>query len=210
VVGDIRQVNLDRSASPELYYPIAQNYSELLDLGMTLVVRGEGRPDNLIQPIRGVIRRVSPNQAIFNVKTMIQVVADSVADFTLYLWLMNGFAVLALSLAAIGAYGVMAYITAARRREFAVRAALGASTVQLARLVFREGARLTVAGVLLGVAGALAATPLLRAFPISVRPPDAEILLGVAVLVGGAAMAACLLPALRAAGADPMHALRED
>ena len=210
VVGDVRQVNLDRSALPEIYYPVAQNYSQVLDLGMTLVVRAAGAPDSLIAPVRALIRNVNPNQAVFNVKTMDEVVADSLADFRLYLWLMTAFAGLALALALVGTYGVLAYVTTSRMREFAVRVALGASGARLTGLVVRQGATLVGAGLVGGVAAALGATPVLSGLPVNIRPPDAVTLGMVALTVGLVAMGVCMLPASRAASADPMRALREE
>src|SRR6185437_8078480 len=116
---------------------VSQNYSELVELGMTLVVRADGPTAPLIAPIRSVIADVSPDQAVFDVKTMDTVVAESLAAFSLYLWLMVGFAVLALTLAAVGTYGVMAFVSASRMREFGVRVALGASSGRLTSLIFR-------------------------------------------------------------------------
>jgi ABC-type antimicrobial peptide transport system permease subunit len=210
IVGDVRQANLDREASPEIYYPLAQNYSEIVDVGMTLVVRGSGDPDSLVAPVRDIIRRVSPNQAIFNAKSMQQVLDDSMADFAMYLWLMVGFAVLALMLAGVGTYGVMAYVTGSRMREFAVRVALGANRGTLTGLVLRDGVKLTGIGIAVGAAATLAETPLLRAMPVTIHPPSPIVLGAVAVLVATAALLASLLPALRASAADPMDALRQE
>src|SRR5439155_62769 len=134
VVGDIRQVSLDKPSEPELYYPIAQNWSQVSDLGMSLIVRTEGRPETLIDAVRGVVRQANPNQAIFNVKTMAQVVADSLSEFTLFLALIASFAGLALLLAITGTYGVIAYVSTSRTREFAIRMALGADRKRVTRL----------------------------------------------------------------------------
>jgi ABC-type antimicrobial peptide transport system permease subunit len=125
VIADIHQVHLDRSAAPEIYYPAAQNWSQTSDLGMSLIVRTEGQPESMIDAVRSSIRDVNPNLAVFNVRTMDGVIADSLSDFTLYLSLMAAFAALALLLAATGTYGVIASVAASRRREFAVRVALG-------------------------------------------------------------------------------------
>jgi len=115
VVGDVRQVHLDRPASPEIYFPIAQNWSQVSELGMTLIVSTYDRPDALIDPVRSVIRDVDPNQAVFSVKTIDRVIADSLADFMLFLLLIASFAALALVLASTGTYGVIDYIATARR-----------------------------------------------------------------------------------------------
>lgn len=210
VVGDVRQVNLDRSASPEIYYNIVQNWSQLSELGMSLVVGSRDRPERLIDAVRSVIREVNPDLAIFGIKTMERVIADSLSDFTLYLWLMASFAVLALLLASTGTYGVISYIATSRIREFAIRVALGADKARVTRLVVGQGLRLTAIGLGLGVCGALAAAPLLQDLPVSVRPPDAATTAPIALFIGIVAVVACLIPARRASAVDPMSVLRNE
>ena len=210
VVGDIHDVSLDRPAEPELYYPIAQNWSQVSDLGMSLLVRTEGRPEALIDPVRNVVRQVNPDQAILNVKTMAQVVSESLAELTLFLALIASFAGLALVLAVTGTYGVIAHVATSRTREFAIRSALGADRGQVTRLVLAQGLRLTVVGLILGVATSIVAAPLLRDLPVGVRPLDVATAAPVVVLIGVVALAACLLPARHAAEVDPMSALRND
>jgi len=157
-----------------------------------------------------VVRDVNPNLAVFNVKTMDRVVADSLSDFTLYLALMAGFAALALILALTGTYGVIAYIASARTKEFAIRVALGANRTRVTRLVLGQGVLLAGIGLALGLAGALAATPLVQNLPVTVRPPDVITTAPVALFIAIVALVACLVPALRAAGVDPMTALRKE
>jgi predicted permease len=210
VVGDVRQVSLDQQASPEIYYPVAQNYSQVLELGMSLVVRTQGRPEPLIDPIRSVIRDVDPNQAVFDVKTLDDVIADSLSGFTLYLSLLGSFAALALLLASTGTYGVISYVATSRMREFAVRVALGADRTRVTGLVLRQAVRLTAIGLGVGLFGALLSAPLLQDPPVSVRPPDFITVAAVIVLIGITAVAACLVPARRAANVDPMSVLRTD
>jgi predicted permease len=208
VVGDVRQVNIDRPASPEIYYPIAQNWSQVSELGMSLVVSTRDGPDAVIDAVRSVVRDVNPNQAIFNIKTMDRVMADSLSGFTLYLSLMGSFAALALLLASTGTYGVISYAATSRRREFAIRVALGADKARVTRLVLAQGVRLTAIGLGCGLIGALAATPLLGNLPVTVRPPDVVTTALVAAFIGTIAVAACLVPARRAANLDPMSTLR--
>jgi len=210
VVGDIRQVSFDKPSEPELYYPIAQNWSQVSDLGMSLIVRTEGRPETLIDAVRGVVRQANPNQAIFNVKTMAQVVADSLSEFTLFLALIASFAGLALLLAITGTYGVIAYVSTSRTREFAIRMALGADRKRVTRLVLGQGLRLTMFGLALGVAGSVLAAPALMDLPVTIRPLDVGTLAPVAVAIGIVALIACLIPARRAAAVDPMSALRSE
>jgi predicted permease len=210
IVGDVRQVNLDREASPEIYYPIAQNWSQIGDLGMSLVVRTSGPPLALADAIRGRIREVNPNLAIFDIKTMDRVVAESMSDFLLYLTLMTIFAAVALFLALTGTYGVISYIATSRTREFAIRSALGARRSDVVRIVLLDAIRLTNIGIGFGLVAAFAASPLLHNLPVSVRPPDAVTITPIAVLLTAAAITACLIPARRAASADLMSTLRNE
>ncbi len=210
VVGNVRQVHLDRPAAPEVYHPIAQNWSQVADLGMSLVVRAGGRPATVIDPIRAVVRDASPGQAIFDVKTMDRVVEESLSTFTAYLWLMVAFAALALLLAAAGTYGVMASVAASRAREFAIRVALGAGPRHVMRSVVGRGTCLAAVGLGLGTLGVVAAAPLLRDLPVSVRYPDVATVLPVGFLLFGVAVVACLGPARRAATRDPLVALGSD
>jgi predicted permease len=210
VVGDVRNVNADRPAQPEIYYAVAQNWSQVSELGMTLVVSTVERPEAVVDALRTIVRDVDPLLAVFEIKTMERVVADSLSLFRLVLWLFAGFAGLAVVLAVTGTYGVMSYVAASRSREFAVRMALGADRRRVAGAVLRHGAGLAAAGLLCGIAAGLAAAPLLRNLPIGVRPPDLAILVPVMVLIGSVTIVASLLPALRAARVEPMSVLRND
>ena len=210
IVDDVRQVNLDMPAAPEIYFPVAQNWSQVSELGMTLVVSTRNRPEAVIDSVRAVIRDVNPRQAIFGVKRMDQVVAESMADFTLYLSLSAGFAALALVMAMTGTYGVISYIATSRSREFAIRIALGATRSRVVNLVLRQGVVLAAIGVGVGLVAAFAVAPLLRDLPVSVRPPDVATTAPVAVVIEVVAVVACLIPARRAARVDPMSTLRAE
>jgi len=210
VVGDVRQANLDRPPVPELYTAIAQNWSQVSELGLTLVVNTADRPERLIGAVRGAVRDVNPNLAVFRIKTMDAVVADSLADFTIYLTLIAAAAGLALLLAITGTYAVISSIAAARTREFAIRVALGADRARVVGLVLSQGARLTIAGLALGVFCALIAGRALQELPVSVRPPGLATVGPVALLIAVVAVVACLVPARRAAGTDPIAALRSE
>ena len=209
-VADVRQEHLDRPAAPEIYYPAAQNWSALSELGMTLVVRTVDRPEPLIDAIRTTVREVDPERAIFGVKTMDRVVAESLAGFRLALLVMAAFASLGIALALSGTYGVISYLAAARTREFAIRAALGSGRSRLIGLVLRQGLLLAGLGLAIGALAALATGPLFGGAGVSVRPPDAAILLPVAALLAIVAAAAALVPARHASRIDPIHALRAD
>lgn len=209
VIGDVRQAGLDRPAEPEIFYPAAQNVTMASDIGMSLVVRTDGPPDAFIPQIRRAVREVNPGLAIFNVKTMDDVLADSMWELNLYRWLITMFAALALALAAIGLFGVMSYTATTRLREFAVRLALGSNPAGLGRLVLRRGAGLAAVGLILG---ALVTEQLLMAFgslPIGGRP-DLFIYASVATLLLVLALAACVIPAIRVASVDPVTALRQE
>jgi predicted permease len=210
VVGDVRQVHLDRPSEPEVYYPMAQNWAQVSELGMTLVVRTQEPPLALADRIRTVVREVNPNLAVFDVKTMEQVVAESVSDFTLSTSLVAGFATVALMLALTGTYGVVSLTASSRVREFAIRMALGANRARIVRSVLTQGAILSAGGLALGTAAVLAAAPLLENLPVTVRQPDMLAIAPVALLLGTIALAASAVPARRAARADLMVVLRNE
>jgi putative ABC transport system permease protein len=208
VIGDVRQAGLGRPTEPEIFYPQAQNVTMSPDIGMSLAVRTDGPPEAVIGQIRAAVRDVNPRLAIFNVKTMENVLADSMWELNLYRWLITMFATLALVLAAIGLFGVMSYTVTARIREFAVRLALGSNPAGLGQLVLRRGVWLVVVGLM---AGALVTEQLVMVFgmlPIGGRP-DVVIYLAVATMLLLLAIAACLIPALRVASVDPVTALRQ-
>jgi predicted permease len=209
VIKDVRQAGLDRPVEPEIYYPAAQNVTMASDIGMSLVVRTDGPPEPLIGGIRAAVRDVNPRFAIFNVKTMSDVIADSLWELTLYRVLITLFAALALTLAAIGLFGVMSYNVTSRMREFAVRLALGSNPVGLGRLVLERGALLAMAGL---AVGALVAEQLLLLFgglPIGGRP-DLMIYLTAAAVLLAIVLVACVIPAIRVTLVDPVTALRQD
>ena len=210
IVGDVRQLGLDRPPAPEIYYPIAQNYSQRSEYGMSLVVSGQVAPEALVSAVRAAIHEVNPNRAIFNIKTMRRVIADSLSNQKLYLWLIGLFAGLALLLAVAGIYGVISYAVAQRTREFGVRMAMGADTGRVLRLVLGHGVWLVGLGLALGVGGALALTRLLRSLLFGVTPTDPATFAAMAALLGAVAMLACLVPARQATRVDPAIALRHE
>ena len=209
VVGDVRHVGLDRPAEPEIYYPAAQNVALATDIGMSLIVRTSGRPEALVDALRSAIREVNPNLAVFNVKTMEQVMADSLWELNLYRWLIGLFALLTLVLAAIGLYGVIAYNAASRTREFAVRLALGSDPGALARLVLGRGVGLTTAGLGAGILAVLALTSRLQLLPIEAAP-GIPTYAAISLVLVAIALAACLTPAIRVARVNPAAALRHE
>jgi putative ABC transport system permease protein len=209
IVGDVRQVTLKEPSVPELYYPMAQNWSQLSDLGMSLVVRTDSAPEPLIDAIRSAVRDISANMAVFNVKTLDEVITDSLWELHLYRWLVGLFAGLALGLAAIGLYALMSYSVAVRRREWAVRLALGSQPGRLARLVLIRGLRLSVIGIAIGIVAAIAAGLWLPGLPVQISAGPLTFVI-VSALLLAIAFSASLLPAVRVARSMPSLALRQD
>jgi predicted permease len=210
VVADVHQLTLDRAALPEIYYPIAQNFAQLRSVGSSLVVRASVRPESLVPAIRQAVREVNPNQAAFRVATMIEVVSESMGSQRLYAWLLGLFSAIGTGLASAGVYGVMSYLVALRTRELGIRMALGASGGRVLRAILLRGAGLAAAGLVVGLAGALAVTRWLEGALYGVSATDPATLMSIAVLLAGVAVAACVIPARRAARIDPVVALRSE
>ncbi|MGH9721692.1 MAG: ABC transporter permease [Bryobacteraceae bacterium] len=210
VVGDVRQSGLQKPASPEIIYPVAQNFAQLHEVGMTLVVSGRLPPESLAISVRKAIRDLNPGQPVFNVKTMQRVIADSLSNAKLYVSLIGLFAGLALLLSAAGIYGVISYSVTARTQEFGIRMALGAGTGPVLRLVMRQGSVLVALGLAAGVCGALALTRLLAAQLYGVTPADPPTFAAMGTLLALVALAACWIPARRATEVDPAIVLRDE
>jgi putative ABC transport system permease protein len=204
VAGDVRELGLDTAAEPTVYWP----YPELVNSRMTILVRTAADPLSLAAAARREVRHLDPQQPLANVAAMDRIVADSLARsrFTMLLLVLFGGA--ALVLAAVGIYGVVAYSVAQRTHELGVRMALGAQRRDLLRLVLAQGTRLTLLGVGLGIAGALACTRLLANLLFGVSATDPLTLASAALLLSLAAFAASWLPARRAMRVDPVVALR--
>jgi predicted permease len=208
VVGDVRTSRLDRPATPEVYYYFVQNTAATSDAGVSLVVSAQARPEALTRSVTDAIHQLNPRQVVYDVKTMDSVIANSLADMSLYLWLILAFAGLAVLLATSGIYGVISFVVAARTQEFGLRVALGAGRAQILQLVLSHGAGLVASGVLLGAAGTLAVTRVLQGILNSVTPADPQTLAAVASLLALVGLIACLVPSRRATRIDPMIALK--
>ena len=209
IAADVRNERLDRPTTPELYYPAAQNIAMTSDLGMSLIAQTAGDPAAIVPALRSAIQDVRPNLAVFNARTMEQVVDDSLADLYMYRWLIGLFAGLALLLAAIGLYGVIAYMTASRTREFAIRLALGSKAAALARLVISRGVALAGLGLVAGGSATLALARVFASLPLG-GSPDAVTYGTIALILIAIALCASAIPALRAATVDPASALRHE
>ena len=205
VVGDVRQ-SLRVPAEPEIYGPLARTaYS-----AATLVVNGQGPATGLRPALRTAIRDINPNQTIFDVKTMDEVIRSSYADIDLSLTLIGVFAALAFALSVAGIYGVLSNAVAMRRKELGIRLALGAAPARVLRLVLAQGGLLVGTGTIIGIAGALVLTRLLRALLFGVTPTDPGTFAAAAAVLATVAMLACVNPARRAMKLDPIVVLRHE
>jgi ABC-type antimicrobial peptide transport system permease subunit len=184
--------------------------SRMVEPGLPLkwAIRTKAEPTQLIGAVERELRAASGGLPLAHVRAMNQVVAESIARDRFNTVLLSTFAGVALLLAAIGVYGVMAYAVQHRTHEIAIRVALGANRHDVRRMVLFEGGRLAVMGILLGIVGALAVTPLLAFLLYGVKPSDPTVLLIAAVVLGGVALLATYLPARRATQVDPILALR--
>jgi predicted permease len=209
VVGDVRTSRLDQPASPEIYYPFAQNPAATSGAGVALVVRTAVDPESTAGSVRAAIQDVNPQQVLFGVKTMERVIGDSVSDRKLYVWLIAVFAGMALVLVVSGVYAVVSLAVAARTREFGIRVALGASGTQVARLVLGHGGMLVGAGLALGALGTMGTIRAVAALGGTAGADPATLSAAGAVL-GVVALAACAAPARRAVRVDVTAALKED
>jgi predicted permease len=207
VVGDLRQYGPAREPQPELYMPYQQHFYNGATL--YLVMRTPLDPATLGPSIQRKARERSPEVSV-RVMTQAAVLAEHVATPKFRAWLLSLFAMVALSLAMTGVYGVMTYVAGQRSKEIGVRMALGASARSVLWLMLGRGLRLTVIGVAVGVVGALAATRLVRGMLFDVQPHDAITYLALIVSLGAMSVLAAYVPARRAARVDPLVVLRQE
>jgi putative ABC transport system permease protein len=213
VVGDVRQDGLDTSAVPEIYMPHAQFRPFWRDTTLrtfTIVVRAAGDPGAMTAAVRQQVRQLDSNLPISTVITMEEVVSRSVAERRLHMLLLGFFAAVALVLAIVGTYGVLAYQITERTREFGVRMALGARAGDILRMVLRPGMAPALAGVGIGLAGAALMTRLLATLLFNTQPLDPATFAGTAIALLAAALLACCVPARRATRVAPSTALRAE
>jgi predicted permease len=206
VAGDVRSARLDSAAGFTAYLPDAA----MPRSSMSLVVRTAGDPARLAGAVRAAIREVAPGQAFVEVVPLRAKLADAASTPRLFAALASAFGALALALAAVGLYGVVAYVARQREREIGVRVALGAPPARVLALMLRQGLAPVAAGLAAGLAGALAAARVLRALLFEVSATDPATYAAVAALLGAVAALAAYLPARRAARVDPLVALRAD
>jgi putative ABC transport system permease protein len=205
VVGDVRSTQLNQEA-PAFYYSITTRTNPLMDV----VVRTDGFPESLLPAIRKQIKALDPDLPMANVKTMEQWVTASAAQPRLTSILLSLFAGVALLIAAIGIYAVLAYSVSQRTREIGLRMAMGATRRRVLGLIVSEGMRVVLLGLVIGLAGGLALGRTVQSLVYGVGVREPKIYFVVAASLTAVALAACFIPARRAAGVDPMVALREE
>jgi len=203
VVGDVRET-LTRPTDAMIYYPIYSGREN----AARLVVRSRHDVTQLATPIQKLIAAKDPDLGVSDIVTMEEVIGWSTADTSFSAELTLGFAVLSLLLASVGLYGVLSYLVAQRKSEIGVRIALGAQRGQVLRLTLADGMRPTALGLIFGLAGGAAAAGLIRNLLYGVKPMDPSVFAGVAIVLVGVAIMACLIPAWRASRLDAVQALR--
>jgi len=204
VVSDVSQYALDKKAPMQIYLPHAQLPTSF----NTIVVKTENQPATMTRAVRNEIRAVDKDQAVFNVTTLEQLLGESILLRRFFMLLLVVFAMLALILAAVGIYGVMAYAVTQRTQEIGIRMALGARTSDVLRLIVGRGMMLALIGIAVGLLASLALTRLMRGILFGVSPTDSPTFAVIALLLASVALLACFIPARRAAKVDPLVALR--
>jgi hypothetical protein len=206
VVGDVKQSSLAATTKSQFWaasdqWPVSS---------MTVVIHSARNLDAVVADARRVVHELDPDLAVAQVKTLDEIMADSVAQPRFYMILLGAFAAVAILLSSIGIYGVIAYLVGQRSREIGIRMALGASRGRVMRMVVQEGTVMTSAGIGLGLLGALALTRLMTALLFGITPTDPITYVLVTVILAGVALAASWVPALRAARVDPALTMRAE
>ena len=207
IVGEIangRTDDLTQEASPEIYLSLWQASA----FSKHLVVRTTADPRAAVLAVEHELRSVDPTAAIENVKTLEQIRDESLASRTFAMHLLTGFSVVGSALTLVGIYGMLSLSVVSRRRELAIRSAVGAQQRDIRKLIFGEGFRLIAGGVLMGTALAIVLSRVVRSFLFEVQPSDPATLIVVGALFLGVGLLACWMPVRRAGKVDPLEALR--
>jgi putative ABC transport system permease protein len=204
VVGNVRHSGLDADAAPTMYVP----YTQDIFAQMWILARAEGDPAALTNGLRQALRETDPSIPMSSVATMSSILGDSVAQRRFSMLLLVVFAGIALFLAAVGLYGVVAYAVSQRTREIGLRLAIGAAPVDVLRMVIGGGLKLALVGVVIGLAGAWALSGLMRSLLFDLDPVDVSSYLATAVALLAVAALAAYVPARRAMRVDPLVALQ--
>lgn len=206
VAGDIRRAGLRDEPGADLYFPLEQNPGA----DMTLFVHTGADPAGIVQPVQAALREVERDALLQNPKTLDDIAADSIRDTRLLVWLLGLFASIALVLAAVGTYGVMAYAVRQRTREIGTRVALGAQRHAIVWMVVRHGGTIALAGVAAGMMIAAIVFGALRSLLFSVSAFDPIVLVAATGALVVTTLLACYIPARRAAGVDPARILQDE
>ncbi len=204
VVGDVKQAALDAETRPEMFWP----YYQMGLTFATIVVRTTSEPEAMTAAVRSELQAIDKDLPVYKIKTMDQIVSESVSSRRLNMLLLGTFGGLALALAAVGLYGVMSYSVTQRTREIGIRMALGANSRDVMRLVVGQGVTLTLIGVAVGLGAAVGLTRLMSSLLFGVSATDSVTFIAISVLLTGVASMASYIPARRAMKVDPMIALR--
>jgi putative ABC transport system permease protein len=207
IAGDVRQMGIDEPVKAEMYLPY-QQIDNIWYNPRDLAIRTTGETSNLVGSVRQIIREVDPDQPVSNVATMAEVLGTEAAQRRMGMMMLAGFAALALLLASLGIYGVLAYFVTQHTNEIGVRQALGATPRNILFLVLRKGMALTLLGVVIGLGASFALTRLMSSLLFGVKAADPLTFVTVPLLLALVALVACLVPALRATRIDPLVALR--
>jgi putative ABC transport system permease protein len=207
VVADVKHSGLNQPTDPAVYTTLLQS-EERWKRRMNLAFRSDNSSSGLVEEVKAQVWSVDSQIPVSDVQTMAQRMAVSLAEQRFYMILLGAFAALALILAGVGIYGVVAYTASQSTHEIGIRMALGAQRRDVLRLIVAEGAKLTFVGTLIGIVGALALTRVMSSLLFEVKPGDPAIFAAVAILLALVAFAACYIPARRATQVDPMVALR--
>lgn len=208
IVGNERLHGLAEDSPPAVYLPLPQVPSA--SGGHSLLVRVNGDPGSFAPALRAIVRELDPGLALFGVEPLAQTIANRMSQRRFTMLVLGVFAAVALLLAAVGVHGVLSYTVAQRTREIGIRMALGADPYGVRAMVVTEGAWLTIKGLAFGLVGALVVTRILSTLLYGVSAQDPLTFAGVALALGAVALLASWLPARRAAGVDPMVALRAE
>ena len=208
VAGDVRQAGLDQDPHSEVYVNAAFNPQRLTN--MTFVVSTESDPARVVSSVRDAVTAVSPGQPLYGIETMESVISSSLRSRELTLVLLAVLAGLAVLLAGAGVFGVMSYLVSQRTRELGIRMALGSSARGVTAMVLSDATKLAATGVAIGLAAALTLSSVMQSLLFGVGARDPITLLASSIVLPAIAIASSLVPALRAARADPLTAIRAD
>jgi putative ABC transport system permease protein len=210
VVADMKHASMDAPPEPQMYLP----YIQKPYLFMGLVVRTASEPTQITSAVRAAILEVDPSQPVYDIKTMQQIVGESVSQPRLYTMLLGIFAGIALALAAVGIYGVLNYSVNQRRQEIGIRMALGAQASDILKMIIGQGMLLTALGLAIGLVASLLLafflTRIIEGFLFGVSATDLTIFIGIPLLLALVSLLSCYIPARRATKVDPMIALRAE